>query len=150
MNTQTRNNEKGFTMVELIIVVAIMGIIGALLVPSFLEMSRKAKLTTDVSTIKTLQRTIDAYNAQPQSSYISSQVISDVESLLSEANLLSSKVELQTGGSVKTVGGRVRLNLSSANVESSIYSMVQELDDKGDPMENWLALEGTDLVSGKK
>ena len=34
MNKQ-RKNEKGFTMVELIIVVAIMGIIGALLVPAF-------------------------------------------------------------------------------------------------------------------
>lgn len=147
MNTQTRNNEKGFTMVELIIVVAIMGIIGALLVPSFLEMSRKAKLTTDVSTVKTLQRTIDAYNAQPQSSYISSQVISDVESLLKSAKLLSSSVELQTGGSVKANGGRVRLNLVSGSVEGSILSMVSDLDST-DPMKNWLAVDGVDLSAG--
>lgn len=146
MNTKTRNNEKGFTMVELIIVVAIMGIIGALLVPSFLEMSRKAKLTTDVSTVKTLQRTIDAYNAQPQAEYITSQSTTSIEALLKSAKLLSSTVELQTGGSVKTSDGRVRLNLDSSNskVEASIYSMANGLDST-DQMRNWLAIDGTDL-----
>lgn len=144
MNTQTRNNEKGFTMVELIIVVAIMGIIGALLVPSFLEMSRKAKLTTDVSTVKTLQRTIDAYNAQPQTTYIDSQDTTVIESLLSDAKLLSSKVELQTGGTVKTVGGRVRLNLTSGSVEQSIIDMANGLNST-DQMRNWIAVGGTNL-----
>lgn len=145
MNTQTRNNEKGFTMVELIIVVAIMGIIGALLVPSFLEMSRKAKLTTDVSTIKTLQRTIDAYNAQPQATYISDQdKIADVETLLKGAKLLSSTVELQTGGTVKTVGGRVRLKLVTGTVEQSIIDMASDLEST-DQMRNWLAIDDDDL-----
>lgn len=145
MNIQTRNNEKGFTMVELIIVVAIMGIIGALLVPSFLEMSRKAKLTTDVSTIKTLQRTIDAYNAQPQSEYIVAQSsISDIEKLLSSAKLLSSTVELQTGGTVKTSDGRVRLKLVTGTVEKSIIDMAKGLDST-DQMRNWLAVDNEDL-----
>lgn len=60
----TKNNEKGFTMVELIIVVAIMGIIGALLVPAFGAMSTKARLTTDLTTVKTLKRTVDSYKAE--------------------------------------------------------------------------------------
>lgn len=145
MNTQKSNNEKGFTMVELIIVVAIMGIIGALLVPSFLEMSRKAKLTTDVSTIKTLQRTIDAYNAQPQTTYISDQdSIRDIETLLTGAKLLSSTVELQTGGTVKTVGGRVRLKLVTGTVEKSIIDMAKGLDST-DQMRNWLAVDNENL-----
>ena len=135
MNTQTRNNEKGFTMVELIIVVAIMGIIGALLVP----------LTTDVSTIKTLQRTIDAYNAQPQATYISDQdSIADIETLLKGAKLLSSTVELQTGGLVKTEGGRVRLKLVTGTVEKSIIDMAKGLDGT-DQMRNWLAIDDDDL-----
>ena len=60
----TKRNEQGFTMVELIIVVAIMGIIGALLVPAFGSMSAKARLTTDLSTVKTLKRTVDSYKAE--------------------------------------------------------------------------------------
>lgn len=144
MNTQTSNSEKGFTMVELIIVVAIMGIIGALLVPSFLEMSRKAKLTTDVSTIKTLQRTIDAYNAQPQSVYIESQSTTAIETLLSDAKLLSSTVELQTGGLVKAESGRVRLKLVTGTVEQSIIDMANGLEST-DQMRNWLAIDDDDL-----
>lgn len=57
------NNEWGFSMVELIIVIAIMGIIGALLVPQFFRMTGKARVATDISSIKTIQRQIDCYQA---------------------------------------------------------------------------------------
>lgn len=57
-------NESGFTMVELIIVVAIMGIIGAILVPQFSRTTEKAKITTDISSVKAIQRQIDRYHAE--------------------------------------------------------------------------------------
>ncbi len=60
MNKQ-RKNEKGFTMIELIIVVAIMGILAAILVPSFAMMSRKSRLTSDIRTLQTVQKQIDLY-----------------------------------------------------------------------------------------
>ncbi len=63
MNKQ-RRNEKGFTMIELIIVVAIMGILAAILVPSFASMSRKSRLTSDIRTLQTIQKQIDLYYAE--------------------------------------------------------------------------------------
>ncbi|PHV72335.1 hypothetical protein CS063_02335 [Sporanaerobium hydrogeniformans] len=48
-------------MIELIIVLAIMGILGAVLVPSFINMRNNAKITGDITTIKTVQRAMDVY-----------------------------------------------------------------------------------------
>ncbi len=56
--------QSGFTMVELIIVVAIMGIIGAILVPQFSKTTEKARITTDISSVKAIQRQIDRYHAE--------------------------------------------------------------------------------------
>lgn len=59
MNTQ--KNQNGFTLIELIVVVAIMAIIGAALVPQFSTMALRSRMSTDVSTIKTAQNQIEIY-----------------------------------------------------------------------------------------
>jgi len=57
-------SNKGFTMIELIIVIAIMGILSAALVPSFTEMTRKSRLRADISTIQQVQTQINIYIAE--------------------------------------------------------------------------------------
>ena len=63
-NMKKLGGELGFTMVEIIIVVTIMGIIGAMLVPQFSRTTEKAKITTDISSIKAIQRQINRYYAE--------------------------------------------------------------------------------------
>lgn len=47
-----RSTEKGFTVVELVIVVAVIAILAAVLVPTFSEVVRNAKVSKDVSLCK--------------------------------------------------------------------------------------------------
>lgn len=57
-------SEEGFTMMELIIVIAIMGVLSAILVPSFTQMTRKARFSADLNTIKHVQTQIELYMAE--------------------------------------------------------------------------------------
>ena len=56
-------NEKGFTLIELIIVIAIIAIISAILAPSFSRMTIRSRLKADISTARELTRQAGLYNA---------------------------------------------------------------------------------------
>ena len=64
MTKLIRNNQKGFTLIELMIVVAIIGILAAIAIPNFMQYQLKAKSAeakTNLGSIKTAQ---EAYKAE--------------------------------------------------------------------------------------
>lgn len=129
MNKKERN-KKGFTMVELIIVVAVMGVIGALLVPLYGDMTAKARLTTDISTVKTLKRISDVYKAE-QGSWPKGTDLKALNETLVKAEYLDANASLQTkGADISVTGTKIQLNLEDALTDNKVS--VQKALDKID------------------
>lgn len=53
---------KGFTLIELLVVVTIIGTLAAIAIPAYFNYVDKAKLTVAINTMKTIQKTLEAFN----------------------------------------------------------------------------------------
>jgi len=64
MTKLIRNNQKGFTLIELMIVVAIIGILAAIAIPNFLNYQLKAKTAEAKTNIGAIRTSQEAYKAE--------------------------------------------------------------------------------------
>lgn len=127
MNVKEKNR-KGFTMVELIIVVAIIGIISALLVPAFGTISTKARLTTDIATVKTLKRTADSYKAE-QGTFPEATNLEGLNSELEEKGYIETYAMLQTkGAEIEVSGTTIRLDVTKVEDSKAVDTALKQMD----------------------
>ena len=65
MNTKKpTKKKKGFTLIELIIVIAIIAILAAIAIPNFLSIQRKARVKADIASAKTIYDATSALIAE--------------------------------------------------------------------------------------
>lgn len=69
MNTRKRTHNGGFTLVEILIVVVILGILSAIVIPQFTSASDTARANAITTQLQTIRSQLELYRVQHQDSY---------------------------------------------------------------------------------
>lgn len=147
-----KQNKKGFTLVELIVVMAIIAVLAAILVPTMLGFMNNAKITQANANAKSINT---AYNAIVSDFATSHSVATLPATITVDATTLNTEVTWDTTYKFKPVDyigsleGKafVKLNTSKTGVEFALWSLGDPGTDQKKASEQKAALSGgTDLI----
>jgi len=119
----------GFTLMEVVIVLAVIAILGAIVIPSFLGYTERARLRSDIQSTRVVQSAVDLYRAEVGKD-AGAGVDAIIERLV-EADYLNGVPALQTDKAVWVYDGaarKMRIDISgcSDGVKRVVLSDVEK------------------------
>jgi len=116
------HSQKGFTLIELMITLAIISILSTLLIPKFSNIQNKAKETHLKSTIHTLQLAIESYQLSKGNYPQSTQISTLINTLITNSELPQIPINPFTGqpSTDNDTSGKIQYTYNS---ETNKYSL---------------------------
>ncbi len=102
MLQKLRGNSQGFTLIELMIVIAIIGILAAIAIPNFISYRDKAYCSKAETDAQNVLAALASYFSEPDNTSITDGTIGTAHPLVSQEDLVFNG---QNVGSIREVGG---------------------------------------------
>ena len=123
-------SSSGFTLMELIIVLAIVAIISAILIPSFIDTTDRARLRSDVQSTRVLQNAIDLHNIEQPVRIPNSANLEYVLTRLETHGYIDrQRIRVQSAEATHVFSdGNVRLNLANSpeNIRNTLFNQLSD------------------------
>ena len=122
-----KKNTRGFTLLELLIALAILAIIAAILIPNFFATTDRARLRSDIQSARVIQNAIELYRAERGEMPEGTNMSTILETLSGAGFLNVSHYDIQTEGAVwdtdPDIGVIVDISGSHDNIQSVYASL---------------------------
>jgi prepilin-type N-terminal cleavage/methylation domain-containing protein len=121
---------RGLTLIELIIVLAVIAIIGAILIPNFLTQTDKARLKSDIQSARVIQNALELYNAEQSRPLAVIDIDSVIKELGEKGYINAAQAAIQTEGAKweqdAEMGVIVNITGSGENIRIKAYNQLSE------------------------
>ena len=123
----SNKKDRGFTLLELLIVLAILAVIAAILIPNFFATTDRARLRSDIQSARVIQNAIELYRAERGSAPDGVNIEQVLETLTTAGFLRARYTDIQTEGAVWAVDSEHGVVVNISQAADSVHSAFASL-----------------------